>query len=1691
MPHLIIFAPVIMIYCFVFSAPACLAANYVSAAKTTTASLLDAKKPSIKPYINGAMVIKSDGTLWGWGTNSEGELGDGTSIERLSPIKIGTEYNWAQIAVGCRYTIALKNDGSLWAWGNNQSGQLGDGTTIGKLSPVHIGQDTDWVQIAASNNNNNDNEDFVLALKSDGTLWAWGSNYYGQLGNDTTTYRKSPYKIGADNDWSQVSAGMYHAVALKNDGTLWSWGYNTDGEIGDGSTTARHAPVQVGLDSDWVKVQAGDYFSVAQKMDGTLWAWGYNGAGFLGNGNTDNKPYPVLVGSENSWSDFSVGMEHTIALRSDGTIWTWGWNGMAQLGDGTAESKSSPIQVGTASDWGLVAAGGFHTFAVKRDGMLWVWGANSGGQLGLGTKGAKVVPTLLNTDNNWVGVSAKLAHVVAIKRDGTLWGTGYNPRGQLGNGSDADVSVFSQIGAFTNWSQVFVGGDFTFGSKQDGTLWAWGGNENGELGDGTFLNRFSPVQVGTMSLWSSLSMGLDHSIAIKPDGTIWGWGLNDYGQLGDGTAGNKTQPVQIGINSNWAKGAAGAMHSLAVRKDGTLWAWGNNGDGELGNNTFSNSSTPLQVGNDTNWASIAAGAWHSLALKNDGSLWAWGANNYGQLGVGGTSGKTIPTKVGTETDWVWISTSEHYNVALKKDGSLWAWGQNDDAGIGDGTLIDRTTPVRIGTDTDWKKVFATQGNTIALKNNGTLWGWGSNGNGELGDGSSRQELPVPQTGIFLADWSFNVSTSSGTGGKISPASSAVPRGTTAVFRIAPDTGYAIGKIYGCAGNLSGSDYITSLIFADCTITATFEPITDVLPVVSISSPDLNSAGISLSMVTGTAIAQNGKAIAKIEVQITDGVRYVTTDGLTTTPTWLLANGVANWSLAIENDLILYKTYTISVKATDNGGGVSTISTLFTKIATLDPYPSTLSINLSTQAILSGGAVDISGKLTRQPDNGLDLTGKTIALDITDPTGNKFTPAPTTTTTSNGQYLFSGLNQFTLKGGFSFKARFAGINILAQSESFPAVLDVGSQAGYAIIIQGKIPNDEGLASHAKTTNKVYQALLERGLAKEGILYLSYQSTNEAVKNGVIVFGTPSKENFRNAITTWASGKLKGVSAPLYIVMVDHGTSGNFYIDSETVTPSELDTWLSDLETQLTGTPAAQEKRFIINGSCFSGSFIPSLSKPGRVIITSSAATEESIKGSMEPDGIRSGEYFLDELFSRLKIGYSIKRAFDESADIIRTMRTVKSSTNSISSFGDYIEQHPLLDDNSDGSGSFLLSDYSGDGSLSSNLYLGTENFTTNTALSPSEIIGWPATQFLDSGTTSALLWIKTAGSNNHIDSAWSEIHTPITTINDPGNSSGQLTVDLPKVVLMPVNLQAENDNRKFVTTPNVPSSPYNLPFDTPGTYTAYYYTRDAATGGLSPVKRSVVYKQKTGNQAPSGVDLITPKNASNQKTMVSLEWTQASDPENDPISYTLELATDNLFTTIAYKQEELLAPLTFIPEGTLKDLTTYYWRIKAIDSYGALSTSQSFSFNTDNTNGLPGLITGYIRNNTSSAVITNATVQLGSANARPVLANGAYLQMASPGASTLKVQAAGYTDKSINVTLTPGKALTASIYLTPLAATTKPGDCNSDGSVTIAEVQSAINMFLGLKTAESCVNIDNAGGVTIAEVQKVINSFLGL
>ena len=340
-------------------------------------------------YLNGVKLgagpsspVVISGTLWDFGLNNYGQLGQGNTTNYSSPVQVGALTNWASVACGGAHTVAIKTDGTLWVWGGyNSFGQLGLGDTNPYSSPAQVGALTTWESVASGGYS-------TMAIKTDGTLWGWGNDSYGQLGLGTQVQAySSPVQVGSLTNWKTVGCGILslHTLAIKTDGTLWAWGKDNYGQLGQGNTTNYSSPVQVGALTNWASVAAGQFHTAAIKTDGTLWTWGgYNVFGQLGQGNTTNYSSPVQVGALTNWASVTCGRFHTAAIKTDGTLWAWGYNNDGELGLGNTTNYSSPVQVGALTNWASVAGGQSHTTAIKTDGTLWAWGNDSYGQLGQG-----------------------------------------------------------------------------------------------------------------------------------------------------------------------------------------------------------------------------------------------------------------------------------------------------------------------------------------------------------------------------------------------------------------------------------------------------------------------------------------------------------------------------------------------------------------------------------------------------------------------------------------------------------------------------------------------------------------------------------------------------------------------------------------------------------------------------------------------------------------------------------------------------------------------------------------------------------------------------------------------------------------------------------------------------------------------------------------------------------------------------------------------------------------------------------------------------------------------------------------------------------------------------------------------------------------------------------------------------------
>jgi len=633
---------------------------------------------------NSTAAIKTDGTLWIWGQGTNGQLGDNTAITKSTPVTTfagGT--NWKQVANGTSHSAAVKTDGTLWTWGVNTNGQLGDNTTTTRSTPVttFLGG-TNWKQVACGQNH-------TAAIKTDGTLWTWGQGSSGQLGDNIGIARTTPVTtiVGGSN-WKQVSCGSNHTAAIKTDGTLWTWGLGANGQLGRNSdAAARRTPITTFAGgTNWADTATGApeelytfggyNYTVAIKTDGTLWAWGQGTSGQLGDNAaiTRSTPVTTFLGGTNWKQVGASGGSHVAAIKTDGTLWTWGANSNGQLGDNTAIARSTPVQTFLGgTDWKQVATGGNSTAAVKTDGTLWTWGQGTNGQLGDNTVISKSTPVQTSTGgSDWKQVACGQTHTAAIKTDGTLWTWGINTNGQLGDNTVITKSTPVQTSTGgSDWKQVACGANHTAAIKTDGTLWTWGASTSGQLGDNTTISKSTPIQTSTGGTnWKQVACGGQHTAAVKTDGTLWNWGQGTAGQLGDNTITNKCTPVTtFAGGTNWKQVACGFSHTMALNDDGInkqLYVWGNNNGSQLGTNWLSLDLKPAQTfAGGTNWKQVSCGNAHTAAIKTDGTLWTWGQGTSGQLGDNTVIAKSTPvTTFLGGTNWKQVAASTNITVAV-------------------------------------------------------------------------------------------------------------------------------------------------------------------------------------------------------------------------------------------------------------------------------------------------------------------------------------------------------------------------------------------------------------------------------------------------------------------------------------------------------------------------------------------------------------------------------------------------------------------------------------------------------------------------------------------------------------------------------------------------------------------------------------------------------------------------------------------------------------------------------------------------------------------------------------------------------------------------------------------------------------------------------------------------------------------
>ncbi|XLQ20013.1 MAG: tail fiber protein [Candidatus Moraniibacteriota bacterium] len=714
--------------------------------------------------------ILENGHAYAWGRNNEGQIGDGTTTTRHTPVRVGTLENVETIVTArmqmqeTTTACAIDSSGNVSCWGYNAYGQVGDGTTTNATSPVQV--------LTGVNNIYGGNAAYAsfCAAKIDGTVWCWGYNGYGQLGDGTTTNRSNPIQINIANVSDMVIDGSYpgqgYKCAIKTDGTVWCWGYNGYGQLGVGDTTQRNAPTQVSGITTATSIKAtggirGSTFVTLQ--DGTVRGWGYNNHGQLGDGTTTNQVSPVDSGLTNVSKIIPGGSAYdttnryvhstTCALHTDGTVSCFGYNAYGQVGNGTITDQTTPLQVAGLEDvQDLAVAGvttGPHYCVKKTDGRMMCWGYNGYGQLGQGDILHRYTPQYVKTINEagdqplagsglWTANGSDIYYTSGNVGINT---TTPNYELDINGTTQTNILQLADSGANSNlWTlREQVDNNFAISLNGTQTLTL---TESGSLGLGT-TNPTHKLSVVGGDIYTSGNILASNITTQCPIGeALRGFDANgdpvciSVGAAGGELAINKAEKI-------W-KGQSNDGTSCVVMEDKTVQCWGHDDSGEVGTGVnAADKPFPEIVNLPGDVEEVITNKHSTYAILENGQVYGWGYNAQGELGDGTTTVRHIPVRIGTLEDITEIATSEnlyqnHGTVcALNDVGAVYCWGYNGYGQVGNGTTTQQTSPVQIiAADVTGISGGGSQYSSFcATKTDGSVWCWGRNSQGQVGDGT--------------------------------------------------------------------------------------------------------------------------------------------------------------------------------------------------------------------------------------------------------------------------------------------------------------------------------------------------------------------------------------------------------------------------------------------------------------------------------------------------------------------------------------------------------------------------------------------------------------------------------------------------------------------------------------------------------------------------------------------------------------------------------------------------------------------------------------------------------------------------------------------------------------------------------------------------------------------------------------------
>lgn len=655
------------------------------------------------------LIVTGAGVPYAWGYNASGQLGDGTVTTRRTPVavRVLTGTTVTSSRAGSLHSLAVTSTGDVLGWGSNSNGQVGNGGSANVLTPVVVP-----LGASASAASVSGGALHSLAVTTTGATYAWGSNASAQYGNGTTTSSPTPVLLAGLAPLYSAAAGNGYSLFLTTSGTVYGSGDNRYGSLGVGTSYPYYsgptlAKLPAAAPVSALSASINGYHSVA--VVPTV----VTSAALTSSSNPSPQGQPTALTATIAGPIPAT----SIAFVSDGAPIP-GCDSLAlRKVSGTNNYRAycavSNLGAGTHSITVDFAGDAYHTAShavldqsvTSTAGVLVGWGVNTSGQLGNGGSGAKTLPIApsLPDDAQAVSVAVDNNHTLVLLANGDLYAFGANASGQLGDGTTTTHRVPVKITLPDGVTPIAVaaGNSTSFLVTSEGALYGWGLNTYGQQGDGTTANVLVPQRVpmpdGVRIV--QVTSGLGHTLGLTSTGEVYAWGLNNFGQLGIGSTMNTPTPTAVPLFGGYRVGAvsAGYSHSLALVSDGRVVAWGDNRSGELGNNlpTYAAYPSLTAIPSGTTITSVSASYTASYGLTSSGAVLAWGYNGYGELGDGTMTNSITPVAVGLPAGATATAIAAQYlaGMARTSDGAVYVWGDNQYGEIGDGTTTSSPTPV--------------------------------------------------------------------------------------------------------------------------------------------------------------------------------------------------------------------------------------------------------------------------------------------------------------------------------------------------------------------------------------------------------------------------------------------------------------------------------------------------------------------------------------------------------------------------------------------------------------------------------------------------------------------------------------------------------------------------------------------------------------------------------------------------------------------------------------------------------------------------------------------------------------------------------------------------------------------------------------------------------------------------------------